>query len=120
LVSIFSITRHMVLVIFVYAESSVPTPTFTQGGCHYSSETPSCVHFPQCHPQWWQWTLSSHCGCLASCTGTQGWGLYKMTLQCAAALCLWSLWWARVFSLGHLVCTSQTHEVSLHAKNIMD
>jgi len=98
-----------------------PTTTFTQGGRHYSSETPSCVHyFLQCHPQWWQWTLSPHCGCLASCTGTQGWDLYKMTLRCAAVLGLWSLWWAHVFSLGHLVCTSQTHEVSLHAKNIMD
>jgi hypothetical protein len=81
----------MVLVIFVYAESSAPTTTFTQGGRHYSSETPSSVHFPQCHPQWWQWTLSSHCGCLASCTGTRGWDLCKMTLRCAAALGLWSL-----------------------------
>jgi hypothetical protein len=117
---LFSQLLDMVLVIFVYAESSAPTTTFTQGGHHYSSETPSCVHFPQCHPQWWQWTLSSHRGCLASCTGTQGWDLYKMTLRCAPALGLWSLWCAHVFSLGHLACTSQTHEVSLHAKNIMD
>jgi hypothetical protein len=50
----------------------------------------------------WFWKLGSR-WCLIACKYTQGLGSYRMTLQFATALCLWSLGWGHFFAVGLLV-----------------